>query len=169
MTLPTTVRAAAPIPLPIEVCWEKFRDLTRAKDYVPGLTDSVITTEKKEGVGASRIVSHAQFGEMNETVLQWDEGIGMTIRLHKGDKSPTPMKSGIFRYEFKPAGDGTEIHTALTYEMPLGILGEILDSLVLRRIFQRNVGETAACLAENYRSDRPVPASEVAGLRSTLL
>ena len=167
--MPTTVRAAAPIPLPIEACWEKFRDLTRAKDYVPGLTDTVITTEKTEGVGASRIVSHAQFGDMNETVVQWDEGVGMTIRLHKGDKGPSPMKTGSFRYEFKRAGEGTEIHTALTYEMPLGVLGRLLDALVLRRVFQRNVGDTAACLAENYRTDRPVPASAVAGLRRNLL
>ena len=41
--MPTTVRAAAKIPLPIETCWKNFRDLTRAKDYVPGLSDTVIT------------------------------------------------------------------------------------------------------------------------------
>ena len=42
----TTVRAAAAIPLSREACWQRFLDLTRAKDYVPGLTDTVITTER---------------------------------------------------------------------------------------------------------------------------
>ena len=83
----TTVRGAAPISLPIETCWENLRDLTRARHYVPGLTDTVITTEKNEGIGASRIVTHRQFGAMDETVVAWDEGVGMTVRLHKGDKS----------------------------------------------------------------------------------
>ena len=69
----TTVRAAARVPRSRAECWTRFLDLTRAKDYVPGLTDTVVTTEKTQGVGASRIVSHAQFGDMNETVVQWDE------------------------------------------------------------------------------------------------
>ena len=91
MSTPTVVRAAAPIPLPLDVCWQKLRDLTRARDYVPGLRDSVIRTERKEGVGASRVVSHAQFGDMDETVIAWDEGVGLTVRLHQGDRPARPF------------------------------------------------------------------------------
>lgn len=168
----TTVRAAARIPLPIGTCWEKFRDLTRAKDYVPGLTDSIITTDQKEGVGTSRIVRHAQFGDMNETVVDWDEGVGMTIRLHKGDGPARPFKEAFFRYELRevPETPGEcEIHTALRYELPFGPLGRLLDALFMRRLFQRNVTDTAVCLAENYRTDRPVEASRIPALRENAL
>lgn len=168
----TTLRAAAKIPLPIESCWEKFRDLTRAKDYVPGLTDTIITTDKQEGVGASRIVRHAQFGDMNETVVAWDEGLGMTIRLHKGDGPARPFKEAHFRYEFRdsPAGPGEcEIHTALSYELPFGVLGRLLDALLFRRLFRRNVVDTAVCLAENYRTDQPVDPSKLPALRKNAL
>lgn len=161
----TTVRAAAPIPLPIETCWEKLRDLTRAKDYVPGLTDCVVTTPVKEGLGASRIVTHEQFGAMDETVVAWDEGKGLTVRLHKGDAPARPFSEAYFRYEFRPAASGCEIHTALTYRLPFGLLGRLLDALVLRRLFARNVVDTAVALAENYRTDRPVPKSELPRLR----
>jgi hypothetical protein len=173
----TTVRAAAAIPLPIEACWAKMRDLRRAKDYVPGLSDTVVTTEAQEGVGASRIVTHRQFGAMNETVVAWDEGRGMTLRLHKGDRPARPFAEAFFRYEFRPAAagpngapaPGCEIHTALTYRLPFGPLGRLLDRLFLRRIFRQNVADAAVCLAENYRTDRPVPAAELPRLRRNAL
>lgn len=171
--MPTTVRGAAAIPLPIEACWARMRDLTRARDYVPGLSDSVVTTAAKEGVGASRIVTHKQFGAMNESVIVWDEGRGMTLRLHKGDKPARPFAEAFFRYEFRPgrsgSGTGCEIHTALTYRLPFGLLGQLLDWLFLRRIFRQNVVDAAVSLAENYRTDRPVPASELARLRRNAL
>ena len=161
----TTVRGAAAIPLPLEDCWAKLRDLRRAKDYVPGLSDCVVTTPAKEGVGASRIVTHAQFGAMNESVVAWDEGRGITLRLHKGERPARPFAEAFFRYELRPAGSGCEIHTALTYRLPLGPLGRLLDALLLRRVFQRNVTDTAVALAENYRTDQPVPGSELPRLR----
>lgn len=165
----TTVRGAAAIPLTIESCWAKMRDLTRARDYVPGLSDSVVTTAAKEGVGASRIVTHKQFGAMNESVVAWDSGRGITLRLHKGDKPARPFAEAFFRYEFRPAVSGCEIHTALTYRLPFGLLGRLLDRLFLRRIFRQNVIDAAVCLAENYRTDRPVPASELPRLRKNAL
>ena len=133
--MPKTVRAAAPIALPIETCWSLLRDLTRATNYVPGLTQTVLTTEKKEGVGASRIVTHKQFGDMNETVTEWVPGRGFTVRLHKGDKPAAPFKEAAFRYALEPARSGDEstceIHTSLTYALPFGPLGRLLDALVL--------------------------------------
>lgn len=168
----TTVRAAAPIPLPIETCWEKLRDLTRAKHYVPGLTDCVVTTPVQEGLGASRLVTHERFGAMDETVVAWDEGKGITVRLHKGDAPARPFAEACFRYELRPArsaGSGCEIHTALSYRLPFGWLGRLLDALFLRRLFARNVVDTAVALAEHYRTDRPVPKSELPRLRREAL
>lgn len=167
----TTVRAAALVLLSLPECWENFLDLARAKDYVPGLTDTVVTTEAKSGLGASRIVSHAQFGDMNETVIAWDEGRGMTIRLHKGDKPATPFKEAEFRYEFRPTNrdDQCEIHTSLSYVLRGGPLGRLADTLFLKKFFRRNVLDTAVCLAENYRTNEPVDHSLLPDLRRNSL
>jgi hypothetical protein len=170
-----TVRGAASISLPIEVCWQNLRDLTRAKHYVPGLSDTVITTEAKEGVGASRIVTHRQFGEMNETVVEWDERCGMTFRLHKGDKPATPFKEAFFRYELRPAAASEDaaracvIHTSLRYELPFGFLGRLADRAFMGRMFRQNVIDCAVCLAEYYETGEPVPASEIPRLRANSL
>lgn len=171
--MPTEVHAAAAIPLPIEACWEKLRDLTAARHYVPGLSDTVLSTEAREGVGASRVVSHRQFGDMDETVVDWQEGRGFTVRLHKGDKPATPFKEAFFRYALEPAREGgtdaCEIHTSMTYTLPLGPLGKLADTLLMRRVFRNNVRDVAVCLAEYYRTGEPVSNADHDRLRATAL
>jgi hypothetical protein len=117
------------------------------------------------------VVSHRQFGDMNETVVAWDEGRGMTIRLHKGDGPARPFERAQFRYEFRECGDpdACEIHTTMSYELPWGLLGRLLDWLLLRRLFRRNVVDTAVCLAENYRTLEPVDPARLPELRRNAL
>jgi hypothetical protein len=173
----TTIRAAAAIPLPTEACWEKLRDLTRESDYVPGLVETVITTANKEGVGASRTVTHRHFGDMQETVTEWIDGEAITFRMHKVvgkgsdriDKPPTPLKSAFFRYALRATPGGTQIETALTYEPLFGLFGRVLDALLLRRLLRRNLIDTTVGLAENYRTDEPIAAPEYARLRANAL
>lgn len=168
----TTVHGAARIPLPIDACWERFRDLTLAKHYVPGLTDCYLTTDEKEGVGASRVVVHERFGVMNETVIAWDEGAGMTIRLHKGNGPARPFQEAEFRYAFSKDPDdpaATRIDTSLRYTLPGGPIGRLIDQLLLRRVFRRNVVDTAVCLAEYYRTDAPVDPERLPALRREAL
>lgn len=167
----TTVRAAARVPMSIDQAWQRLRDLTLATEYVPGLTNTVITTERKEGVGASRVVTHRQFGDMSETVVAWDEGQGITIRLHKGEGPPKPFREAHFRYEFRECGDpaACEIHTAMTYTFPGGALGRLADRLFLGRIFRQNVIDVAVCLAENYRTLAPVDPTRLPELRRNAL
>ena len=108
---------------------------------------------------------------MNETVTEWDEGLGMTLRLHKGDRSAPPFRAASFRYEFRPTAEAAvcEIHTALTYVLPGGPLGLLVDRLFMRRMFQRNVVDTAGCLAENYRTDQPIDPNRLTELRQNAL
>lgn len=163
--MPTTVRAHAPIPLPLEICWQKLRDLRRAKHYVPGVTDCVLRTEQSTGVGASRTVRHRLFGEMDETVVRWDEGEGFTLRLHQGERPARPFREAFFRYELQPAEGGCVIETSMTWTLPGGPIGRLLDALVMRRVMAGNVRDVALCLAEYHRTDQPVPESELPRLR----
>ena len=161
----TTVQARAPIPLSREACWQKLRDLTLAKHYVPGLTGSVLTTERTEGVGASRVVTHRLFGEMDETVVEWNEGEGFTVRLHKGDGPALPFREAFFRYALEPGEGGCEIRTSMTWTLPGGAIGRLLDALVVKRVMFGNVRDVAVSLAEYYRTGTRTPESELPRLR----
>lgn len=151
--MPREVHARAPIALPIEVCWQKLRDLTRAVHYVPGLSECRITTDAKEGVGASRRVVSRQAGAMDETVIDWREGRGFTLRLHKGDRPPMPFRAAEFRYELAPEEGRCAIETRMRYEPAFGVFGRLLDKLVLSRVMQRSVEDVARGLAAYYEND----------------
>lgn len=161
--MPSTVTAKASIALPIETCWEKLRDLTRAVHYVPGLTECRITTEQKEGVGASRRVVSRQAGAMDETVTEWEEGEGFTIRLHKGTAPARPFREAHFRYQLVRAGEHCEIHTGMTYELAFGVLGVLLDTLIMRRMLGRSVQGVADGLAAYYERSEHQSAAGAGG------
>jgi hypothetical protein len=61
--------------IPADKAWQNLRDLSLGNQYVPGINKCVVTTEKKEGVGASRRVSGPQQA-LDETVVEWNEGRG---------------------------------------------------------------------------------------------
>ena len=102
---------------------------------------------------------------MHETITSWDEGTGFTIRLHKGDGAPTPMREAAFRYELAASADGCEIHVAITYELPGGAIGRLLDRLFVGRIIRRTIGDVALALAHHYETDAPVTAELLKALR----
>ena len=148
-----TVEGKAPIALPVEVCWQKLRDLTRAANYVPGVSACKITTEQNEGAGASRVVQSAQAGAMDETVVDWMEGEGFRIRLHKADKPARPFREAHFTYRLVPRGEHCEIHTKMEYQLAFGPVGALLDTLVMKRMMGRNVQAVAEGLAAYYERD----------------
>ena len=83
------------INMPREQAWSLLRDLSLAHNYVPGITRTEITTEKAEGPGASRRVFQSSGKGMDETIVEWNEGHGFLIRLHRGEKGappPLPMR-----------------------------------------------------------------------------
>jgi len=82
-----------------EKAWDILQDLSVPHLYVPGLVKTEITTEKIQGVGASRKVYQTETKGLDETVEEWNEGHGFLIRLHQGDRgAPPPFSKGHFRY-----------------------------------------------------------------------
>ena len=107
---------------------------------------------------------------MDETVIEWNEGKGFTVRLHKGDRPAAPFKEAAFRYALEPSRSGRdsecEIHTSITYVLPFGLLGRALDAVLVGRTLSRSVLDSAVCLAEHYRTGEPVPPERIKALRS---
>lgn len=151
--------------IPAEKAWEKLRDISKAHEYVPGLAKTKITTAKTEGVGASRRVV-GKHGALDETITEWKDGKGFTIRLHKGDKPPMPFKEAHFTYRIdKIDGKQCKLTTTMIYEMPWGIIGKLLNSLLFGRIVRGNIRDVVLCLKQYYESGKPVTAADLKQLR----
>ncbi|MEE3332340.1 MAG: SRPBCC family protein [Myxococcota bacterium] len=161
------VSARQRIALPISTCWEKLSDFSRAIDYVPGLTNLRVTTAQSTGIGASRVVVSRQAGPMDETITEWQEGKGFSIRLHRGGKGPMPpMSEASFEYALESAGeDTTDIVLRMRYGVRFGALGALLDALFLKHLMQRNLSDIALALADNYISNARVTPERLAQIR----
>ena len=146
----TTVRAEARCVLRTSECWEQLSDLSRAPYYVPGVRSIEFLTEERTGVGASRI-AHSSSGALHETVVEWNEGEGFLLRLHRGDKPPRPMKEATFRYAIEPDGVATRIVLTMTFAFGMGPLGALLERLA-RGPMQRNVDRIAERLARYWET-----------------
>lgn len=153
------VSSQVTINMPRTEAWEKLRDLTLAHNYVPGLVKTEVTTELKEGVGASRKVFQTETKGINETVIEWQDGHGFLIRLHRGEKgAPPPFKEAFFRYQLDD-GDSPEttlLTTTMSYTMGMGFVGGLLEKLFLKKLFKGIIRDVAISLKQFYESGEKV-------------
>jgi ribosome-associated toxin RatA of RatAB toxin-antitoxin module len=144
------------IELPHVQVWERMRDLSKADYYVPGLQGCRLDTEQKDGIGASRTVNPKNMAPLQETVVEWEEGRRFVIRLHRGDKPMAPFKSAEFVYEIEAVDAArTRFKPAIRYVVGGGIFGALLERLLLRRLFKKNVHDVATHLKRFYETGQP--------------
>ncbi|MGF6554592.1 hypothetical protein ABIA48_000972 [Pseudomonas sp. S30_BP2TU TE3576] len=137
--------------LPPQAAWAKLRDLSLAPHYVPGLTGCRFHPGAMEGVGASRRVLRKGGQYLDESVVQWQEGTGFVLRLHKGgNESPFPFRRASFSYALQAEGDATRI----TLQMSYSLRGGRLIEGVLAKAFNKVVQQIAENLKAFYETGR---------------
>ncbi len=162
------VTAQVIIGLPREVAWAKLRDISLAHHYVPGITRTQIVTDQLEGPGASRYVYRNASNYIQETVEEWQEGEGFTLRLHRGERPAPPFQNALFRYHLADAGEGqTQLTATLTYDLPWGALGRWLEKR-LRRIVEATVRDVATAMKLYYESGQPTTPAILKGYKNSL-
>lgn len=154
------------INMPIEDAWSKLQDFSLAHNYVPGIIKTEITTEKKNGVGASRKVYQSKTRALEETIIEWNEGKGFKIRLHKGDKD-APFKGAFFKYELmSEAGDKTKLVTTMGYTPPLLKVGELLDKAFLNKVITGVIKDVSLSLKHYYETGEPTTPKQLKKLKA---
>jgi hypothetical protein len=140
----------------LEEAWEKLRDFTAAIHYVPGLTSAEIITERREGVGASREVCQGK-RVLNETIIEWNEGSGMVLRLHRGDKGPMPpMTEAWYDYGLEERDGKVFLVNAMRYEIGLGFLGPLLDKIGIGKVIANAVRDSTIAQKIYYETGATV-------------
>lgn len=162
------VSARVIVNLPREKAWEKLRDLSLAHHYVPGIVKTEVTTDKSEGVGASRRVYQSETKGIDETVTEWLNGHGFLIRLHRGEEGPPPpFKEAHFRYHIDDAGnDQTALTTSLIYTMRWGVLGQILQKYFLGKVFRSVIRDVAVSMKAYYETGEPTTQEKLKQIKA---
>ena len=115
------------IDLPLEQTWAIMKDYTQAPNYVPDLTGCKMHDGPAEGVGTSRRVFLSNGSHMDETVIQWQELQGFTLKLHKGDAgAPKPFKDASFIYHIEPEDQATRLTMTMDYTVKGGLFATLM-------------------------------------------
>ncbi|MFT6310345.1 MAG: hypothetical protein ACJAQS_000708 [Porticoccus sp.] len=156
------------IELPLAQAWEKLQNLSLAHNYVPGLKNTEITTDKTQGVGASRRVFQGGSSYVDETVEEWNEGQGFLIRLHKGETGKPPLfNKAWFRYAIEDNGKGgTTFTPSMTYEMPWGGFGSLLERIFLKKVFIGVLRDVAIAMKDYYETGEAVGSDRLKALKA---
>ena len=134
-----------------QAAWTKLRDLSLAPHYVPGLTGCQFHPGPTEGLGASRRVLRKGGQYLDESVMQWQEGTGFVLLLHKvSNGSPFPFREASFSYALQAEG----IATRITLQMHYSLRGGRLVEWLLAKAFNKVVQQIAENLKAFYETGR---------------
>ena len=156
-----TVRAELPLNLDRAAAWRRLRDLSAPRRYVPGLTGAAFTGRQREGAGTRRRVRAAGILSLDETVTEWRETAGLTLRLHRGNRGPPmPFRDFLFDYGLVDRGGRTWLVNRVRYSLRRGPWGA-LDRVFLRPFIARLLRDITLAQKIHYETGERVTASRL--------
>ena len=152
----TRVEASVEVSAPIEEVFAFASDWRHWEDWWEGVSKFRPTTETTRGNG-TRYAYKAWVAGMSlnvETEIhEFVENVGWKGVATKGPRSRT-------QWVFEPKGDKTRFTYILEYDLPLPLLGPILDSLLMRPGWQRMLDRSLRNLKIHFEGKDAMGASE---------
>lgn len=124
-----SIKISRRIPSAPAKVWAVLADFPNIATWNTGVAKSFATSDSTGGVGAQRHCDLAPFGELEETVKEWDETRRMVISIDSAKK--LPIAHGEVTFVLNPVDDATEVSVNYTYKPKFGLLGQIIGSLAL--------------------------------------
>jgi uncharacterized protein YndB with AHSA1/START domain len=149
-----TLRHEIRIDAPVAAVWKAVGDLVAVQHYNPMVVSARYVSDRREGVGATRRCELKPKGWVEERVWDWHPPhvIGLEVAA-----STWPVVFMRWRTELHEDGNATRMSQEMTYKVKFGLLGALLDALIMRRMLNRGVSDVFAALKRYVE----------AGLRST--
>lgn len=121
---------------PVKLVWEVLADFGELACWAPYMRTSHLIGEQQSGIGMRRGMRHAWGFRLEEVVTQWHQGKGFAFDVLK---APFPMKDVKEVWVLGPENGYTVVETQVRYGMHLGLLGGLLDWLLVRFIVRREM------------------------------
>ncbi len=126
-----SIKLSRRIPAAPAKVWAVLADFPNIATWNTGVAKSFATSDITGGVGAQRHCDLAPFGELEETVTEWDDARRMVISIDVARK--LPIAHAEVTFVLSPADDATDVSVDYTYQPKFGVLGRIMSSLALDR------------------------------------
>ncbi len=144
--------------------WRTLADLTEVQNYSDSVSRTCLNTDTRAGVGASRHCDLVPLGQVDETVVEWEEGRRFVHDLVPSGGAP-PLRGGRIEWAVEP-GDGETIATiTIAYEgLAIPVVGGFLDALFVRPRFRTIMRRMALGLKHYVETGEPVDGRVIARL-----
>lgn len=116
-----------------EQVWELLADFGNVMNMSPNISKSYLTSDKKNGLGATRHCDFTAMGaQVEEKIIEWNDGTSLKIELF--DPKNLPMMRGMNAFfELNSKGNATELKAIFEYSMS-NAFGEFLNGIKMRNM-----------------------------------
>lgn len=120
-----------------EKVWAALANLETVEKYNPLVAKTYYTSDNRSGIGASRHCDFVPKGFSKERVTDWEAGRLLGLET---TESSFPMKICRWKTHISPQGNGTFVSQDLEYSMKFGLLGNLLNALIMKKKYNDILG-----------------------------
>lgn len=135
-----------------ERVWSVLGSLSALDRYDPGVARSSLLPGATEGIGAARRCELRPRGWFAERVTRWEPGQTLAFELYD---CSLPVRRLAHRYTLTATGGRTVIEQRMEYQLKYGMLGRLLDVVLVRRAWRRGIRRFLAGLKEHVEGAPP--------------
>lgn len=132
----TTLHNAVSVDAPPKRVWEVLTRLDALQDYDPAIARATCLPGASSGPGAARQCDLLAGGWFREQVTVWEPHCAVAFELRE---CTLPVRRLRHHYTLTPEGSGTRVEQRMEYELKYGVVGRVLDALVVRRQWDAGV------------------------------
>lgn len=126
-----TIKNEITINAPIERIWSILTDLEILEQYDPTVKKSTLVSSEKTGIGAKRKVNMLDGKNwFDEKVTVFKPNEALTYQL---TDCSFPIKGLQHSYSFEKIGNQTKVKQVMEYTVKFGLLGKLLDAMMIRK------------------------------------
>ena len=120
-----------------EEVWEVLADFGRIYLWNPGVRHSYSTSESDHGLLATR---HCELPKgddyLDEQILEWREGESFKVDIYETN---LPLHRNVVEFSIVADGNGTIVTVAPDYALKYGLLGRLMNQIVVGRKFKKGM------------------------------
>lgn len=120
------------LPIDLQTCWDFFSDPANLRDITPASLDFRITSELPERMYAGMIISY-RIRPLSGLDVTWTTEITHVREpfFFVDEQRFGPYRFWHHQHHFRPIEGGVEMVDEVHYALPLGILGSMLNQLMV--------------------------------------
>ena len=127
-----------------EEVWEVLADFGGIYRWNPGVRHSYSTSESNHGLLATRHCELLKGDDyLDENILEWRDGESFKVNIYETN---LPLHRNVVEFSIESDGGGTIVTVAPEYVLKFGLLGRLMNQIVVGRKFKEGMKDLLAGL-----------------------